>query len=338
MGTTSPSYNITEPSEPTFNFTRFVVLQSAVTFFTIISAYITTALCYFEWTLGSKVYTTGQSFRTEKHGRYAIAMRCECIVASLFLFGRLICEEYELLTQYLGADYDYCDVILKLKVAMGSVAMTGVYLFLWTRQRLFYSEPAMHHLSPQLMKAMSWISLLLLVVGQIVVTTLFLVTRFYKLTHLGCSKYMSTIPDEVPWILVGTLTVCGQLILCFLFVFPLIKQKSAVASEQKVGFQKLLRVIKRVAIITSVCIATDLFSFLLILFARDNNNIVVTLAYDISLVSNVICMVASYSDWKLRLFALICCYRNTERPSSAVINYSKSETSKKGVFTVVDPN
>ena len=336
METSPPHYNTSQHPEPSFNLTRFIVLQSTVTLFTIISAYVTIALLFFECKkLGSKFRSQGQRLRMEKNGRYAVAMRYESIIAAVFLLGRLLCEQYELLAQYLGVTYDYCDVIVKVKVALSSIAVSGVYMFLWTRQRFCYSEPAMQHLSSRLIKAMSWISLLLLALVQIVGTILFLVTRFYEMTCLGCVNHMTTIPNEIPWIFIGAVTVCFQSLLFFLFVFPLVKHKTAIGSEPRTGFRKFLPLIKRTAVMTSVCIATDLISSLLILLARDNNEIIPTLAYDVSLLTNVICVVASFSDWKVRFFAPLCCYGND---SHAVSLNAVKETRGRGVSTLPSPS
>ena len=337
MVTTIP-YNRTDPGGSTYNFTRFLVLQTSVTLFTIVSAYIAIALCFFECMLSSKNQLQSQRSWMKQKGRYARVMRYESIVAALFLLGRLLCEQYELLAHYLGVTNDYCNVVVKVKVTLSSISVWNVYLFLWTRQRLCYSEPVMHHLSSHFMKAMSWISLLLLAVAQITSTILFVVTRFYKLTHLGCRKYMSTTSDKVPWIFIGAMTVCFQIIFLFLFIFPLIKHKAAIKSTPKVGSHIVLRLIKRAAFMTSVCIVTDLVSLLVILFASDKNEIVMILAYDVSLLTNIICVVASFSDWKLRFFAPIYCYKNATRHSIPVSCYARSETARsREIFALTSP-
>ena len=55
---------------------------------------------------------------------------------------------------------------------------------------------------------------------------------------------------------------------------------------------------------TAVCIISDVIAFLLILLVKDQDEIIPTFAYDVSLVVNVICVVATFIDWWDRLAAL----------------------------------
>ena len=67
--------------------------------------------------------------------------------------------------------------------------------------------------------------------------------------------------------------------------------------------------IKRVAMAAAVCIISDIITLLLILLVNDKYEIIPTLAFDISLVVNLICVIATFSDWWDRLAAPLCCNR-----------------------------
>jgi len=159
----------------------------------------------------------------------------------------------------------------------------------------------MAHLSSSTTRYVSLISLVLLFLAQIVGSILFLSTRFYQLTYRGCYNTYTTIPAELPWIWITVASFCFQILLLALFLYPLIRHKSM--SNSTTSFRTFLPVIQRAMVTSLICVATDLVSSLLILLVADDDEIIPTLAYDVSLVTNVVCVVFSFSDWRSRFLA-----------------------------------
>ena len=299
MTTTSSQSTVAVP----FDLTRFIVLECSVSLFTITAFYLFLSLLLYEWRLQLRHLPT----RKDRIFRYGVAMRIQSVIAVLFTLGRLLCEQYELVAQYAGVRNDYCDVIIKIKITFSGVAVLSVYVFLWTRQRFCYSNPAMLHLSNRGTRVLSWITLLFIFLAQIIGTILFLTTRIYSMTPYGCINSVNSIPPDIPWIWVAVATFTFQTTLLVLFVYPLMKHRSRVRTHNRPSF---LPVVQRALVTATICIVTDLLSSLLILLVDDVIQIIPTLAYDVSLLTNVICVIASFRDWKTRVTSPFCFRRS----------------------------
>lgn len=295
---------LTQDNSSSFNLTRFIVLETSVAIFTLLTSYIVVALTAYEIRQpGHNILNLHHPMRMKRSSRYALIMRAKSLAAAVFVLSRFACENYELIAQYAGVDrdHDYCNVVMKIKIVLTAIAMWFIYAFLWTRQRFCYAEPAMKHLSTKMTRAWSWISLLMLTVAQLVGTILFLVTRFYTISHNGCIICQNTIPESIPWIFMGTTTVIFQFILFALFVYPLLKHTQNLNSSLRPRLQSFAPMIRRVALAAAICSVTDLIALLLILLAKDPNEIIPTLAYDTSLMINMVCVVVSFGDWRVRV-------------------------------------
>ena len=293
-----------------FNMTRFIVLETTVAIFTMMMVYLVVALIIYEWRKpNNNIISLCHLSDLNRSLRSALKMRLLTLLAVLFVLGRFVCENYELLAQYTGVCHDYCNAILRIKVALTSFGLYCIFAFLWMRQRCFYAEPAIQHLSRPLIRALSWGSLGFLTLALLIGNVLFLVTRFYKMTERGCLNHHNTIPSVISWIFVGTATVLSQLILFALFVYPLLKHKNQLNVISRSNFSSFAPIIKRVAMATAVCIISDIIASLLILLVKEQDEIIPTLAFDVSFVVNVICVLATFIDWWDRLAAPLCCNR-----------------------------
>ena len=293
---------------------RFIVLESSVSFFSLILIYLTIAFCVYEWKKPAGSFRALLKHQTNLRVnlKFGVAMRFELLIALIFLMGRFICEHYELVKQYWMVTYSYCDTTNKVKMVLTTINVAGVYLFLWTRQRFCYAQTAMNHLSTSLTRAASWVSLILLFLAQFLGTILFVKTRDFITTPQGCLAVQSTeIPLEVAWIFVAVTTISFQILLATLFIYPLLRHKMLV--QNQTNFNKFFPLIKRTAITTIICVVTDLLSSLLILYGRDEYGITPTLVYDVSALTNVICIFASFGDWKLQILSPFHCCQGEEK-------------------------
>ena len=292
-----------------FNMTRFIVLETTVAIFTMMMVYLVVALIIYEWRKPNNIISLRHLSDLNRSLRSALKMRLLTLLAVLFVLGRFVCENYELLAQYTGVCHDYCNAIVKVKVALTTSGLHCIYGFLWMRQRFFYAEPAIQHLSRPLIRALSWGSLVLLVLVLLIANVLFLMTRFYKMTESGCVNYYDAIPAAIPWIFVGTAAAFGQFILLALFVYPLLQHKSQLDPNFCSNFNNFAPMIKRVAMAAAVCIISDIITLLLILLVDDQDEIIPTLAFDVSLVVNLVCVMTTFIDWWERLASPLCCSR-----------------------------
>ena len=292
-----------------FNMTRFIVLETTVAIFTMMMVYLVVALIIYEWRKPKNIISLRHLSDLNHSLRSALKMRLLTLLAVLFVLGRFVCENYELLAQYTGVCHDYCNAIVKVKVTLTSFGLYCIFAFLWMRQRCFYAEPAIQHLSRPLIRALSWGALGFLTLALLIANVLFLMTRFYKMTEHGCLNHHNTIPAVISWIFVGTATVLSQSILLALFVYPLLKHKRQLNTNARSNFSSFAPMIKRVAMAAAVCIISDIIALLLIVLVKEQDEIIPTLAFDVSLVVNVICVLATFIDWWDRLAAPLCCNR-----------------------------
>ena len=315
-----------------FNMTRSIVFETTVFILTMMMAYLVVALIIYEWRKPNNIISLLHLSDLNRSLQFALKMRLLTLFAVLLVLGRFVCENYQLLAQYTGVCYDYCNPIVKVKITLTSVAVYSIYAFLWMRQQFFYAEPAIQHLSRPLIRALSWGALGFLTLALLIGIVLFLVTRFYQMTEHGCLNHHNTIPPVIPWIFVGTATVLSQLILFALFVYPLLQHRSQLDASSRFNFSRFVPLIKRVAMATAICIISDIIALLLIVLVKDQDDIIRILAYDVSLVVNVICVMASFSDWWNRLASPLCCNRfpllsNEEKGSTTNKNKGNIDSS-----------
>lgn len=287
---------------------RFIILESEVSIVTVIVIYLIIAFAVYEYKKKRIEKKSKGAFRPKtilgrkwKAPTFVFAMRLELLISLVFLLARFICEHCELLMQYLKFSSDFCNSLSKAKMLVTTVNVTSVYIFLWTRQRCYYEDPVMKHLSNKATRMMSSLSLLFLFVGNFVGVILFMFFRNFHLSDAGCVNDVSSdaVAMFLPWLWVASNSFVFQVMLFVLFIYPLVRHKSFVPTGN--GFYDFLPLIKRTTIITAVCIVSDLITFVLIIFARDENEIIPTLVYDASSIINVVSVFMSFGDWRVQL-------------------------------------
>ena len=278
---------------------HFVVRETGVSVVTALLLYLITAFVVYEIKKpGLRYLFNLQKMQFQLIPKHLVAMRVEIMFSLLFLLGRFICEHIELLFRHFQIDIDYCDSLIKTKLILTFLGVTAVYLFFWTRQRFCYSEPAMQHLSTKSTKIISWTSVLILLLAEVLGSILFLVTRKYTKSHGMCIvKQTTRIPLSLAWIWMTITSLCFRLLLAYLFIYPLVKHKHLTAFKS--GFNDFLPLIKRTTIVTVICIVTDVINGMLNLFIR--NQVISTVFYDTSLLTNVVCILFSFGDWKQQI-------------------------------------
>ncbi|XP_078487864.1 uncharacterized protein LOC144745815 [Ciona intestinalis] len=312
--------------------TRFVVLETSFSFLTLIVLYIVFCLLWYERTLLRNGSPGNGSSTPTNTAKYALAMRVQSILGPVFFLGRLATDHYELLAQYLQREpHDFCNVTWIVKIVCTALCISMVYLFLWTRQSFCYSDQSMRHLTTCATTALSWATLALIFVAEIICTILFGVTRFYRLTAKGCVLDTFTIPDNIPWIVLAVSTVGFQALLCGLFLYPLLKHRSVGTSS----IRAFLPLVKRTTITATICISSDITATIIILFVEDQYNIVPDLVYALNLMINVVSVIAAFRDWRAKLFPMCVAdrRRNDDLSIAGETNHSGSCSANRSKFT-----
>lgn len=132
-------------------------------------------------------------------------------------------------------------------------------------------------------------------------------------TSVGCDVDFSYVDPSIVWVYYAIATTTFQIMLMGLFIYPLVKHRSIAAHAHRAGTRgrRLLPLIRRSFTTCCVCILTDIVSSLVVLLVKDSYNITPIAAYNINLVTNLICIILSFAWWRKILFP----YRTVDRAS-----------------------
>ncbi|XP_077971752.1 uncharacterized protein LOC144425869 [Styela clava] len=223
-----------------------------------------------------------------------------CIAGAVFTTLRIASEQLQL---FFGGKSDFlCTVILKVHIVLYSLPIASIYTFLWARQRIMYRHPSMRLFSSKRTQFASWYIIFTLFNGFIATAVLFLTTRSYTKSDFGCALKNTSIPKFIPWlILIGT-TVISQTLLLALFLYPLVRHRKVMKTAQLDNqmTDTVKPVIKRVFLVTLVCVLSDVIAALVTL--ATSNILISNIFYDINLLVNMFGICFSFADWKNRLF------------------------------------
>lgn len=267
-----------------------------------------------------RCYTAEDAKESERHA-YIISLLC--IIAAFTAFLRV---GIDLRLIYGVHDNFGCDISIKFKVVQYASSLFAIYLVLWMRQRLFYRDPRLKHLSSKFIQTLSWNMGFILLASGLVAIGIFLLGVRYKATSVGCR----TIPgplNKTRWIVLGTGTVLFQICFLCLFLYPLGKHQQDMKRFGRTQGQgnPVIKLVKRATVITIICILTDMVTVAVILFI-DKNGMQSTRIYGINLVINVVCLIFSFPDWRERLMPWIMLKEIEREIAVIVISRNGTET------------
>lgn len=161
--------------------TRIVCLELFLWIIFSIDVYVLCAMLRYERKVRKKSklkvrVKSGKIFRI-RIDDFAGSMRSCVIVAACAAIMRNLCEHLEVLLEL--SSYDYCDVTMRCKYLCALVFFSGVYVFLWMRQRLCYTNHAMKHLSSKGTRYCSWFLVVFILLVEMLVVALFVGTLTY---------------------------------------------------------------------------------------------------------------------------------------------------------------
>lgn len=178
------------------------------------------------------------------------------------------------------------------------IAFTLLYSVLWFRQRMFYVQEWMQHLTTPCSRFFSiFEGYIMLIFGLLTIVVTFQQVYHYQV------KTTSEVPHLVFYIgVISQFQV--QISLLLLFVFPLWKHTRVIEAAHA---QSHVKLIKRAAILTSLAILVDVcITILLVIFGLGSLT-------SLSFLVNYIIIILCFKSWRSRLF-LLC---NTRKPSPA---------------------
>ena len=151
-----------------------------------------------------------------------------CLISVIMAIGRLIADQ---VVAFLGWQTDSnCSSAVATSAVFYSLSLYPVYIFLWLRQSIFYASPVLSHVLNPAITVSSWLTLIFMIVGGAVITVFYVVPDIngwhYVASASGCRDISDLSGFElVPTILV-CFTVCFQVSLLGLFIYPLFSEKT----------------------------------------------------------------------------------------------------------------
>lgn len=123
-----------------------------------------------------------------------------------------------------------------------------VYIFLWLRQRAFYHHPLLAQKYNNKLKAVSWISITVILTGLMLTLVLYVAFNQFVSSKRGCELKIQNDATQWPAYMTTAFTAIGQLLMLFLFAYPLFHSKNA---------GRIKRLLQRSGIMVMVCMITD---------------------------------------------------------------------------------
>ena len=291
---------------------------------TAISFYLTVALSIFEYKHSHQKESKESNWKTKVEN--FLSSGTLCLVAVIFTLIRCLCEQIEL---RLGRVSDIaCRFYQHELPEIYHLALTSLYLILWTRQLKLYRHRALRHLSSPLLRFFSYTVLLGIIGSSLASLISYLVTFSLIASPAGCvydlSFFIDGPPSSLPGILLFVIAVVFQFSLLGLMVFPLVKQYEVhlcgETSEKAKKHQNVRKTIVRLTICTTICVISDGISSSLLVFVYDGISPLSFWAniYTLNLLANIVLVVCSFADWRKRLFPCL------KKEYSSVANTSAS--------------
>lgn len=226
------------------------------------------------------------------------------LISALTVTARCI---HEVIYAFTEPYFDfYCNIYLKVHIFLYALPIASIYIFLWMRQRFLYKNPKTPGYNLPYAKKLSWLILMIMLAVEVVTIVLFLATRNYHIKKGYCEVQLENeVYGKVPWAVLATATVTFQILLMFLFVYPLLThRKNMTKTKETIGCQttgkdRLIPLIKRAAVTTGICVASDILAVFVTLFTtiRISNYI-----YDLNLLIDLLCITFSFENWKQIMF------------------------------------
>ena len=145
------------------------------------------------------------------------------IVCAVTCIGRYISNQI-----YMNVGFDYnndtlCEVAGNAAFAFYVLVIMSVFLFLWFRQKAFYTNNMLAFKTTKFIRVLSYSSSFFITASALPYIILSTVGTSYEITHAGCRTKIETNLIAYLGIYSALLIVFSQLLLLFLFIYPLLQ-------------------------------------------------------------------------------------------------------------------
>ena len=239
-----------------------------------------------------------------------------CIFVAIFVFVRSLTS-----FGFLGLNYYFsipgnfsenqrtdADTICSALIAISDMTLTIgtclVYVFLWLRQRIFYTLPQLKALSNICVKIFSTAILVVWFLYFAVLITCYFVFVHYEFNFFhGCQTVNKNAYDAIFYIIISwvIMTVLMEISLLGLFISPLLKQESWRKKNIKKSKSTsiLLMRVKKATKLTLITALSDIVAFVLSFVV---NGAITTAVFNLNMLVNLLAVIGCYDHWKSLVF------------------------------------
>lgn len=179
-------------------------------------------VCLTRYALNSKC-SPGRELNNKK-GKFLYRL---CLLSVVMAICRLVSDQSVAL---LGWKTDeHCLVAVNTSTILYGLSLYPVYIFLWTRQSIFYNNPVLSHILNPVVTFISYATLLVMLISGIVLCVLHVIPSVtgwdMRATRSGCRDINSQEYFQLLPLIFVFLTVTFQVSLLALFLYPLLNKK-----------------------------------------------------------------------------------------------------------------
>ena len=231
-----------------------------------------------------------------------------------------------LLIIFYVAEEDYrtdhaCEIVADLSIFLFLCATLPIYIFLYYRQRILYIQPSLKHLNNKVVRFFSYLFVFLIIFGGAFSTVMYLYPTSYKMSKFGCTKRQVEAENLLPNYLAALITIISQLILFFLFTYPLRKHRQSskrTSCNESNECKRVMRAIRLSTISMMICVTSDILAIVLVAFSvpKDSPRTTVSAIYDLSLFINVLSVLFSFNEYKSISKSLCKSFKHSKQPQA----------------------
>jgi len=278
-----------------------------------------------------------------------------CAVVTLL---RLIASQFIFNVGFFESSNKACESVIDTGIVLYCATLFSVYVFLWLRQSIFYTNSMLNTEYSKLLRFFSGLSIVFIFIGGLTALLINVIPVNYPSSLEGCRyQAVDSTFDAILVVVCGGVLLTGQITLVALFIYPLQKR-----SDQQVCFScadecdiqrrisysksqtdlpgitdamesnekkrqnrhksKINCIMRRSVAFAVIAIITDLCFLVVTTFVlpQANHRRISTILYDVSAFLNLVFVVSSFICWKKILTSPIL----TLTTSQSVTNQSSS--------------
>lgn len=213
--------NSTFVPEPPYLKKYWLVCESLLVILTFVAIYLTMRLMQYAFDKKSN----------SKIGREIVQkkwLKGLCATSSFAFVLRLISNH---LVAFLGWQSDeLCYATVTASTVLFCITIYPIYIFLWVRQSIFYTNPVIRKGLNVWVTRISWFTLVFMIATGLTMPFLYNVPAItgweYRTTEQGCMEVSEDSAELAPGIAV-TFTILFQVVLLGLFIYPLLSKEMA---------------------------------------------------------------------------------------------------------------